>query len=128
MGYGLIIEFIEFVQLVATSKDYALAVLQASQITTGHARSSHSVTVFTSLLAMASNGGTHFPLGSRPQLSASHSNSSQLNHSGYLTSSLTVLVVIPQHGLYRDHHSSVVTYGQLPSNGRCLVVFFADVA
>jgi hypothetical protein len=48
MGIGLVIRFIELLQLVTTSKDYAVTILHTSQITIGHTRSSHSATVFTS--------------------------------------------------------------------------------
>jgi hypothetical protein len=48
MGFGLLIGFTEFLQHVTTSTDYALTVLHTSQITTGHTRSSQSVTVSTS--------------------------------------------------------------------------------
>jgi hypothetical protein len=46
--FGLEIVFIDFLQLVTTSNDYAVTVLHASQITIGHTGSSQSVTVFTS--------------------------------------------------------------------------------
>jgi hypothetical protein len=39
MVFGSIIEFIELLQLVTTSKDYALTVLHTSQITIEHNRS-----------------------------------------------------------------------------------------
>jgi hypothetical protein len=48
MGFGSVIGFIESLQLVTASKDYALTVLHSSQITIGLTRSSQSVTVFTS--------------------------------------------------------------------------------
>jgi hypothetical protein len=132
-GFGLVMRFIELLQLAATSMDYALTVLHTSQITIGHTRSSQSVTVFTSrcLVAASIGGGSPssgFPNRTRPQLPATHSNSSQwLNPSGYLThqpaqlDSLTVLLIISRHVPHRKHSSSVV-YGLLPSNGRCLIV------
>jgi hypothetical protein len=43
MGFGLVIRFSELLELVTTSKEYALSVLQ-----TGHNRSSQSVTVLVS--------------------------------------------------------------------------------
>jgi hypothetical protein len=71
MRFGLVIGFIEVLQLIATSKDYALTVLYTSHITIGHTRSSQSVTVFTSLLVMASNGRHSFSSGFRNCSSAS---------------------------------------------------------
>jgi hypothetical protein len=94
-GFGLLIVFIEFLQLVTTSKDYDVTVLHISQITMGKTMSSKSVTVFNiRCLVAASNGGrspfSGFPICRRPQLPACHSNSSQqLNPSSYLTNSLT---------------------------------------
>jgi hypothetical protein len=38
--FGLVIGFIGLLQLVTTSKDYAVALLPNSQITIGHTRSS----------------------------------------------------------------------------------------
>jgi hypothetical protein len=87
----LVIGFIELLQLVTASKDYALTVLHTSQITMGHTRSSPSVTIFTShCLVVASNCGrspsSGFPNCPRPHLPASYHNSSQqLNLSSYLT-------------------------------------------
>jgi hypothetical protein len=40
MGFGLLIGFTEHLQLITTSKDYTFTVLQTSQITIGHTRSS----------------------------------------------------------------------------------------
>jgi hypothetical protein len=45
MGFGLVNGFVEFFQLVTTSKNYTLTVLHTSQITIGHTRSSQSVAV-----------------------------------------------------------------------------------
>jgi hypothetical protein len=75
MGFGSVIGFIEFLQIV-TSKDYALIVLHTSQITTEHNRSSQSVTIFIrSCLVAAFNSGRSPNSGSRtvprPQLPAS---------------------------------------------------------
>jgi hypothetical protein len=61
MGFGLVIEFIVLLQLVTKSKNYALAVLHTSQITIGHARSSQSVSVFTSHCMMVASSGGHSP-------------------------------------------------------------------
>jgi hypothetical protein len=78
-------------QQVNTNKDYAVTVLHTSQTITGHTGSSQSVTILTSRCSVAtSNGGCSPPSGfqscPRPQLPASHSNSShKLNPSGYLT-------------------------------------------
>jgi hypothetical protein len=94
-GFGLLIGFIEHLQLITTSEGYALTVLLTSQITTGHTRFSQPVTVFTSrCLVVASNGGrspsTGFPKVPWPQLPVSHSNSLQrLNPSSPLTNTLT---------------------------------------
>jgi hypothetical protein len=50
-GFGSVTGFIELLQLVNTSKDYALTVLHISQITTGHTTSSQSVSLlYTQLL------------------------------------------------------------------------------
>jgi hypothetical protein len=58
MEFGLVIGFLEILQLVTTSKDYALTVLHQTQITIRHTRSSRSVTVFTNrCLVTAFNGG-----------------------------------------------------------------------
>jgi hypothetical protein len=65
MGFGLAIGFIGFLQLITTSKDYALTVLHTSQINIEHTRSSQSVTEFTSRCSVvASNGGNTLPLDS----------------------------------------------------------------
>jgi hypothetical protein len=94
-GVWLVLGFIELLQLVTTSKGYALTVLHTSQITIGHIRSSQSVTDFyCRCLVAASNGGRSLSSGHpncpRPQLQASHSNiSQQLDPSGYLANSLT---------------------------------------
>jgi hypothetical protein len=57
MGFGYMTQFIAPLQLVTTNKDYALSVLHTSRITTGHAKSSQSATVFNSrCLVPASNG------------------------------------------------------------------------
>jgi hypothetical protein len=48
MGFGVVIGFIELSQLATQSKNYALTVLQTSQIAVGHNRSSQSVRVFIS--------------------------------------------------------------------------------
>jgi hypothetical protein len=57
-GFWLVIGFIEHLQLVTTSKVYALTVLHMSQITLGHTRSSHYIVFFTSrCLLTAFNGG-----------------------------------------------------------------------
>jgi hypothetical protein len=57
-GFGLLIIFIELLQLVITSKHYALIFLHTSQITIGHTMSSQSLKTFTSrFLVAASNGG-----------------------------------------------------------------------
>jgi hypothetical protein len=83
MGFGLVIGFIELLQLITASKDYALTVLHTSQITIGHTRSSQSITVFTSCFFVAafSGGGSPFsgfPNYPWPQLPASNSNSSHI--------------------------------------------------
>jgi hypothetical protein len=129
-GYGLAIGFTELLQLVTTSKDYALAVLHASQITIGHTMSSQPVIVITIRCSVAASNVRTFPFLWVPELSlaSATSFSQRLNYGCYLLysltdSSLTVLVVTSRHGLRRNHHSSVANYGQLPSNGRCLVVF-----
>jgi hypothetical protein len=95
-GVWIIIVFVKHLQLVTTSKYYAVTVLHTSEITIGQTRSSESVTISTSRrLVAASNGGrstsSRFPKFPRSQLPASHSNSSQQsNPSGYLTNSLTI--------------------------------------
>jgi hypothetical protein len=82
-------------QLITTSKDYAVTLLHISQITVGHAGSSQSVEVFTGrCLVVASNGGISpsyvFLNCPWPQLPASFGNSSQQRTpSGYVTNSLT---------------------------------------
>jgi hypothetical protein len=97
-GFESVIGFTKFLQLITTSKSYALTVLHTSQITVGHTRSSQSIRVFTShCLVAASNSGrspsSGFPNCSRSQLPASHSNSSQrLNPSDYLTCSNRVRI------------------------------------
>jgi hypothetical protein len=99
------------------------------------------VTVFICLCLVAASNGERstscgFPNYPRPQLPASHSNSSQrLNCSSSLTnstnssitplanSSLTVLRIISRHGLHRKHRSSVAVYGPVSSclfRTRCL--------
>jgi hypothetical protein len=83
MGFGLVIEFLELLQLMTTSKDHAVTVLHISQTTIGHTRSSQSGTVFTSHCLVASSSGGRssspgFPNYFRPQLpsltAAAHNN------------------------------------------------------
>jgi hypothetical protein len=62
IGFGSVIGLIELLQLVTTSKDYALTVRHASQITTGHAVSSQSVTLFTRRCLVAASSDGHFLL------------------------------------------------------------------
>jgi hypothetical protein len=58
--------FIEPLQLITTSKDFAFTVLHTTQITVGHTRSSQSVTLFTSCsFVAASMADPPLPLGSR---------------------------------------------------------------
>jgi hypothetical protein len=89
--FGLVIRFIELLQLIATVKGYAVTVLHTSQVTIGHSRSSQSFTLSISCcLVEASAVDIFLPVGSQycpqHQLPASHSNSSQqLNPSSYLT-------------------------------------------
>jgi hypothetical protein len=124
---------------VTTSNDYAVTVLHTSQITIGHTRSSQSVTVFTSrFLVAAFNDGRSPSSGFQncpcPQLPASHSSSSLLNPSGYL--SVGGLFITSQYGPRRKHGFSVAVQllhscllaEPLPSNGCCVVVYFAVVA
>jgi hypothetical protein len=90
-GFGLVIGFIELLQLVTTSKDYVLTVLHTSQITIGNTRYSQSVTVFISRYLVAAFDGGRSPSSGlsnypRPQVPASNSNRSQRpKRSGYLT-------------------------------------------
>jgi hypothetical protein len=58
--------FIEPLQLVTTSKDYALTVLHISQIPIGHTRSSQSVTVFTSRCLVETSKGGRSPYSGFP--------------------------------------------------------------
>jgi hypothetical protein len=90
MGLRSVIGFPELLQLITTSKNYALTVLRTSHITIRHTRSCQSVTVFTSHCLVAAFNGRHspssvFPNCHWPQPPASTSNSSQWqNPSGYL--------------------------------------------
>jgi hypothetical protein len=90
-GFGLVIVCIKPSMKVTTSKDYALTVLHISQITMGHARSSQSLTVFTSRCSITASNSRFSPFPGfqncpRPQLPAYNSNSSQpLNPSCLLT-------------------------------------------
>jgi hypothetical protein len=61
MGFGLVIGFIELLQLLTASKDYAVTVLHTSQITIGHFRSSQSVAVFTSRWLVSASKSGHSP-------------------------------------------------------------------
>jgi hypothetical protein len=79
-------------QLVITSKDYALTVLYTSQIAIRQTKSFQCLTFFTSHCLVAAYSGGLAPCSGflncpRPQLPASHSNSSQLNRSSSLTHS-----------------------------------------
>jgi hypothetical protein len=47
-GFRLVIVFIELLQLVTTSKDYAVTVLHTTEVTKGHTTSSKSVTASSS--------------------------------------------------------------------------------
>jgi hypothetical protein len=69
MGFGLVIGFIEPLQLVTTSKDYVLSILHTSQITIGHIRSSQLVTVFTSRCSVAASNVRNFTFFWVPELS-----------------------------------------------------------
>jgi nitrate/nitrite transporter NarK len=63
-GFGSLIGFIKFLQLVTTSKDYLLTLVQALRISIGHNKSSLSVTVFIiRCLVAASNGGSSLSSG-----------------------------------------------------------------
>jgi hypothetical protein len=72
MGFGLVIRFIELLQLVTTSKAYAVTVLQTSQITVGHTRSSQSVTIFTSRCVVGTFIGGHSPSSEVPNYPRPH--------------------------------------------------------
>jgi hypothetical protein len=70
-GFELTTGFTGHLQLVNTSQNYVLTVLQTSQLAIGHTMYSQSVTVFTSRCSVAvSNGGPStlygLPNGSRP--------------------------------------------------------------
>jgi hypothetical protein len=94
--FGLVIWSTELLQLVTTSKDYAVIVLHTSQISIGHTRSSEWVTVLTSCCLVAVSSGGHYPSSGfpncfRPLLPASHSNcKQQLKPSGCLTNWLLI--------------------------------------
>jgi hypothetical protein len=159
----LVIGFIEFLQLVTTSKDYGLTVLHTSQSTIRHTRSSQSVTVFTSRCSVtASNGGhipsSQFPNCPRPQLPASNSKiseqlppqqlSNQLTHSKVKVKVMLRRWPVGQSVLVSNAHLTPLTcpaynisartahktpflcccLQPLPSNNRCIIVYFAVVA
>jgi hypothetical protein len=120
----------EWLQLVTTSKGYALTVLHTSQITIKHIISSQSVTVSTSrCLVEASRGWcssfSGFPNCLRPQLPSSQNNSSQqLNCSSSLTheithqlfTPLTLLIKTSRRGHHRKHSYTLLFMGS------CLVM------
>jgi hypothetical protein len=89
-GFSSVIGFIIFLQLLTTSKNYALTFLH----TTSNYKTDYVFSAFTSrCLIEVSIGGrspsSEFPNCPRPRSPACHSNSSQrLNPSGYLTDSL----------------------------------------
>jgi hypothetical protein len=93
---------------------------------------SHVFTCFCSVAT--SNGGRspsfRFPDHPRPQLPASHSNSSRLNFSSSLTHSLSPLT--SRHGPHRKHRSIIVVqllpWKPLLSNDYCTAASFAVVA
>jgi hypothetical protein len=125
MGFGLVIGFIDLLQLITTSKDYAVTVLHLSQITIGHTRSSQSVAVFTSCcLVAASNDGRSpsfgFPDCPWPQLPASHSNSSQkLNPSDYLTFFFIIIIGVGLSPVGTAATSGLLYKPQMIDEGDC---------
>jgi hypothetical protein len=127
-GFGLVIGFIVLVQLVTTSKDYALTVLHTSQITIGHTRSPQSVTVYISHRLVAAFSGEHSPSSGflnypQPQVPVSNSNSSQrLNLSSPLINSITdssTRVLLITWLLFAE---------PLVSNGCCIIAYFTAFA
>jgi hypothetical protein len=55
-------------------------------------------------------------------LTHSPTNSAQLKSTQLAEFSLTIMLITSRHGSHWNHCCSVVVYGPLPSNGRCLVV------
>jgi hypothetical protein len=65
MVFESVTGFIELLQIVTTSKNYALTVLNTSETTIGHTRSCQSLTIFISrCLVVASVVDVPLPLGS----------------------------------------------------------------
>jgi hypothetical protein len=104
-GFGLVNGFIQFLQLINTSNDYAVTVPHTSQITIGHTRPSQPVTVFTSRCLVVAFDGELYPFSVFPdrpwsQLTHSHSDWTpavlQLTHSltNKLFTALTVKVKV----------------------------------
>jgi hypothetical protein len=95
MGFGFMPGFIEFFQLVTTSKDYVLTALHTSQITVGHAKSSQSVTVFTSRCLVAGSNRGSSPYSKFPNYPCALATSfpQELNPCGYLIHSATKVKV-----------------------------------
>jgi hypothetical protein len=82
MGFKSVTGLTELLQLVTTSKDYAVTTAHTSQVIIKHPRSSPSITLFPSrCLVAAFNGGrspsSGFSNCPSPQLSAPHTKSLQ---------------------------------------------------
>jgi hypothetical protein len=147
MIFGLVIGFIELLQLITTT------VLLFTHFTIHYMCTKFSHYIFTECCLVAAcnsrrSPSSGFPNCPWPQLPASHSISSQLlnrsspptnslSHQPTLfTNSLLVLCITSQHAPRRKHCSSVAVEllrscllaEPLPSNGCCIVAYFVVVA
>jgi hypothetical protein len=146
-GDGLVIGFIDYLQIVITSNYSAIANSHILQFTTASTKSSQSA-VFTSRCVVTASNVERSRTTPVPQLPPSNSNGSQaLNVSNPLThlrtnqlaplhcTALTELNSVEWYSLRADHTentvcnaTSIVVRGLLPSNGSCFLVCLAVVA
>jgi hypothetical protein len=138
-----------FIGLFDTAHDYTLQFTVTHTHTHTHARTHTLVsTVSTSSCLVAASNSRRSPSSGflnypRPQLPASHSNSSQwLNPISPLTKSLTCPIITSQHRMRRKHRFSLFLYPlvaveflrscllvePLPSSGCCVVTYFTFIA
>jgi hypothetical protein len=112
-GFWLVIGFIELLQLVTTSKDYALTVLHISQITVGHTSSSQSYSLRCRCLVAASTADVVLLLlGSQTVHGLGYQLLTETAHNNWTTYSIVACEAI---GTVRAENAILLF------TGRCLV-------